>query len=115
LKDHTPVIDTHNAGTAGVSAILHHVAQLSSRFAHSPPSTTPAQIIDVPTQPALVVATLRLLLALELAHWPSGPTPVAGTPPFTKNALAAWLFPLSGVPPLPKRSYIWFPLTMGWT
>jgi len=68
-------------------------------------STTPERHTTAPTPPVLEVATLRLLLAAALPHQPSTSTAAETTPPLIRIAKATRLHILSGVPPLPPRSY----------
>jgi len=81
----------------------------------SVPSTTPVPSTDAPTPPALEVATLRLLLAVDLPHQRGAPTAEGPTLRLTGIVTPARLLPLSGVPPLPKRLFSSTPLRTRWT
>jgi len=105
LSAPTPPIGTPSARTAGTSAMSPPGAPQPTPFAPSAPSTIPAPCIDVPTPPALEAATLRLFLAVALPRPPAVSTVGRTILPPIGIAKAARRRPLSGVQPLPRRSF----------
>jgi len=101
--------------TAGDTVMSPLDAHPLNPSAPSAPSTTLEPRTDVPTPPALEVATLRLLLAVALPHHPAASTAAKVTLPFIRIAKAARHRPLSGIPPLPPRSFLCPPLVTKWT
>ena len=111
----TPPIGTHSVRTAGASATSPPDAPPLTRFATFAPSTTPVLPTDAPTPHALEMATLRLLLAVVLPHYRAAPTAVGPTLRLTGIMKTADHRPLSGVPPIPERSFLRRPLVTRWT
>jgi len=109
-----PIV-TRSARTTGGTAMLPQGAPRLTLSAASAPSTTPAQCIAAPTPHALQVATLRLLLAVALPYRPAASTAEQTTLPLIGIVKAACHRPLSGVQPLPPRSFPRRPLATKWT
>jgi len=105
LSGPTTPIGTLSARTAGAMGMSPLDVPPSTRAAPFVPSTIPVPCPNVPTLPALEVGTLRLLLAVALPHHHDAPTVEAPTLRLTGIVTPVQLRPLSGVPPLPRRSF----------
>ena len=105
LEAPTLPIGTRSVRTAGDSATSPPGAPPPLLFAPSAPSTTPEQCTSATTPLALDVAALRLLLAVVLPRHRAAPIAEAPTLRLTGIVTPARLRPLSGVHPLPTRSF----------
>jgi len=101
---------TRSARTAGDTAMSPRDAPPPIPFAPSAPSATLEPCTDAPIPPALEVGTLRLLLAVVLPRPSGAPITQVSTLRLTGIVTPDRLRPLSGVQPLPTRSFLRRPL-----